>query len=173
MTTGTSHVFLASKKGQAIHFEEEKVRQMGRTATGVRGISLQGDEDEVVGMVTFDHELDADRTILVVSENGIGKRSAWDDYRITNRGGKGVRTMKVTGKTGEVIAIKAVDDEDDLMITNRSGIVIRTGMDSLRVAGRATQGVRLINIEKGDAIADVAVVRNDGEEREAALNEEE
>ena len=173
LTTGTSHVFLASKKGQAIHFEEEKVRQMGRTATGVRGISLQGDEDEVVGMVTFDHELDADRTILVVSENGIGKRSAWDDYRITNRGGKGVRTMKVTGKTGEVIAIKAVDDEDDLMITNRSGIVIRTGMDSLRVAGRATQGVRLINIEKGDAIADVAVVRNDGEEREAALNEEE
>ena len=173
LTTGTSHVFLATKKGQAIHFEEEKVRQMGRNATGVRGISLQGADDTVVGMVTIDHELDIDKTILVVSANGIGKRSNWDDYRITNRGGKGVRTMKVTEKTGELVALKAVNDEDDLMITNRSGIVIRTGIESLRVSGRATQGVRLIRVEKGDSIADIAVVRHDGEEREDILNEEE
>ncbi|NJC25213.1 DNA gyrase subunit A [Neolewinella antarctica] len=173
LTTGSSHVFLASRKGQAIHFEEEKVRNMGRTATGVRGISLQGDDDAVVGMVTIDHELDADKTILVVSANGIGKRSDWDSYRITNRGGKGVRTMKVTEKTGELIAMKAVTNEDDLMITNRSGIVIRTGLDALRISGRATQGVRLINVEKGDAISDVAIVRHDGEDREEPLNEEE
>lgn len=173
LTTGSSHVFLATSKGQAIHFEEEKVRNMGRGATGVRGISLQGSDDEVVGMVTIDHELDADKTILVVSAKGIGKRSAWDDYRITNRGGKGVRTMKVTEKTGELVAIKAVTEEDDLMITNRSGIVIRTGMDSLRISGRATQGVRLINIEKGDSIADVAIVRNEGEETDDMIGEEE
>ncbi|OAV45427.1 DNA gyrase subunit A [Lewinella sp. 4G2] len=173
LTTGNSHVFLASRKGQAIHFEEEKVRQMGRNAAGVRGISLQGAEDEVVGMVTIDHEQDQDKTILVVSANGIGKRSNWDDYRITNRGGKGVRTMKVTDKTGELVALKAVNEEDDLMITNRSGIVIRTGIDSLRVMRRDTQGVRLINIEKGDSISDVAVVRNDGEVPEDAVGEEE
>ena len=174
LTTGSSHVFLATKKGQAIHFEEEKVRQMGRTATGVRGVSLQGAEDAVVGMVTIDHEVDADKTILVVSANGIGKRSNWDDYRITNRGGKGVRTMKVTEKTGELVAIKAVNDEDDLMITNKSGIVIRTAIDSLRVSGRATQGVRLIRLEKGDAIADLAVVpHEEGEESEAVFGEEE
>ena len=173
LTNGSSHVFLATRKGQAIHFEEEKVRQMGRGATGVRGISLQGSDDEVVGMVTMDHVEDIDKTILVVSENGIGKRSTWDEYRITNRGGKGVRTMKVTDKTGELVAIKAVNDEDDLMITNRSGIVIRTGIESLRVSGRATQGVRLIKVEKGDSISDIAVVRHDGEEREELLNEEE
>ena len=174
LTTGSSHVFLATKKGQAIHFEEEKVRQMGRTATGVRGVSLQGAEDAVVGMVTIDHEVDVDKTILVVSANGIGKRSNWDDYRITNRGGKGVRTMKVNERTGELVAIKAVNDEDDLMITNKSGIVIRTAIDSLRVSGRATQGVRLIRLEKGDAIADLAVVpHEEGEETEAVLGEEE
>ena len=174
LTTGSSHVFLATKKGQAIHFEEEKVRQMGRTATGVRGVSLQGAEDAVVGMVTIDHEVDVDKTILVVSANGIGKRSNWDDYRITNRGGKGVRTMKVNERTGELVAIKAVNDEDDLMITNKSGIVIRTAIDSLRVRGRATQGVRLIRLEKGDAIADLAVVpHEEGEETEAVLGEEE
>ncbi|MEM1358094.1 MAG: DNA gyrase subunit A [Bacteroidota bacterium] len=164
LTNGSSHVFLATKKGQAIHFEEEKVRNMGRTATGVRGISLDGPEDAVVGMVTLDHELDVDKTILVVSAQGMGKRSDWDDYRITNRGGKGVRTMKITDKTGELVALKAVLPDDDLMITNRSGIVIRTSMDELRVMGRSTQGVKLIKLEKGDAIADVAVVSIDDEE---------
>lgn len=164
LTNGSSHVFLATKKGQAIHFEEEKVRNMGRTATGVRGISLDGPDDEVVGMVTLDHELDVDKTILVVSAQGMGKRSDWNEYRITNRGGKGVRTMNVTQKTGELVTLKAVTDEDDLMITNRSGIVIRTSMDELRVMGRSTQGVKLIKLEKGDSIADVAVVSIDEEE---------
>ncbi|MEL7160504.1 MAG: DNA gyrase subunit A [Bacteroidota bacterium] len=167
LTNGSSHVFLATAKGQAIHFEEEKVRNMGRTAAGVRGISLDGPDDSVIGMVTLDHELDADKTILVVSGQGMGKRSAWDEYRITNRGGKGVRTMKVTDKTGELVALKAVTEEDDLMITNRSGIVIRTSMDELRVMGRSTQGVKLIKLEKGDSIADVAVVSLDDEEDES------
>ncbi|MEO0732673.1 MAG: DNA gyrase subunit A [Bacteroidota bacterium] len=166
LTNGSSHVFLATAKGQAIHFEEEKVRNMGRTAAGVRGISLDGPDDSVIGMVTLDHEQDADKTILVVSAQGMGKRSARDEYRITNRGGKGVRTMKVTDKTGELVAIKAVTEEDDLMITNRSGIVIRTSMDELRVMGRSTQGVKLIKLEKGDAIADVAVVSLDDTEEE-------
>lgn len=171
LTNGSSHVFLATSKGQAIHFEEEKVRNMGRTATGVRGISLNGEDDSVIGMVTIDHELDADKTILVVSSQGMGKRSAFDDYRITNRGGKGVRTMKVTEKTGELVALKAVTDDEDLMITNRSGILIRTTMDELRVMGRSTQGVKLIRLEKGDAIADVAVVPAGEDEEES--NEEE
>jgi DNA gyrase subunit A len=164
LTNGSSHVFLASSKGQAIHFEESTVRNMGRTAAGVRGITLNGEDDEVVGMVTLDHELDADKTILVVSEQGMGKRSDWSEYRITNRGGKGVRTMQVTDKTGAVVSLKAVSDDDDLMITNRSGIVIRMSMDNLRVMGRSTQGVKLIKLEDKDAIADVAVVRNDDEE---------
>ncbi len=158
LTNGSSHVFLATSKGQAIHFEEEKVRNMGRTATGVRGISLDGEDDAVIGMVTLDHVEDADKTILVVSAQGMGKRSDWDEYRITNRGGKGVRTLKVTEKTGNLVAIKAVTETDDLMITNRSGIVIRTSMDELRVMGRSTQGVRLIKLEPGDEIADVAIV---------------
>ncbi|MTB53506.1 DNA gyrase subunit A [Lewinella sp. W8] len=164
LTNGSSHVFLATRKGQAIHFEESTVRNMGRTAAGVRGITLNGEDDEVVGMVTLDHELDADKTILVVSEQGMGKRSDWSEYRITNRGGKGVRTMQVTDKTGMLVSLKAVSDDDDLMITNRSGIVIRMSMDNLRVMGRSTQGVRLIKLEKKDAIADVAVVRIEEDE---------
>ncbi|MEM9259673.1 MAG: DNA gyrase subunit A, partial [Bacteroidota bacterium] len=124
LTNGSSHVFLATKKGQAIHFEEEKVRNMGRTATGVRGISLDGLDDEVVGMVTLDHEQDVDKTILVVSAQGMGKRSDWDDYRITNRGGKGVRTMKITDKTGELVALKAVLPDDEVMISLRAGLVL-------------------------------------------------
>jgi len=171
LTNGSSHVFLATSKGQAIHFEEEKVRNMGRTATGVRGISLNGPEDAVIGMVTLDHEQDADKTILVVSAQGMGKRSSFDDYRITNRGGKGVRTMKVTDKTGELVALKAVTEDEDLMITNRSGILIRTGMEELRVMGRSTQGVKLIRLEKGDAIADVAIVPA-GEDEEEGSEEE-
>ncbi|THH41307.1 DNA gyrase subunit A [Neolewinella litorea] len=158
LTNGSSHVFLATRKGQAIHFEEEKVRNMGRNAAGVRGITLNGDDDAVVGMVTIDHETDADKSILVVSEKGMGKRSEWSEYRITNRGGKGVATMKISKKTGELVTIKAVSDDDDLMITNRSGILIRTSMEDLRVMGRSTQGVRLIKLDGDDAIADVAVV---------------
>jgi DNA gyrase subunit A len=158
LTNGSSAVFLATKKGQAIHFEEAKVRNMGRTAAGVRGISLDGEDDEVIGMVTLDHELDADKTILVVSALGMGKRTDWHEYRVTNRGGKGVKTMNVTDKTGELVAIKAVTEDNDLMITNRSGILIRMSMDALRVMGRSTQGVRLMKLEKKDAIADVAVV---------------
>jgi DNA gyrase subunit A len=169
LTTGNSHVFLATKKGQAIHFEEEKVRNMGRNAAGVRGITLNGEDDGVVGMVTIDHDRDQDKSILVVSEKGMGKRSEWSEYRITNRGGKGVSTMKVTDKTGRLVTIKAVSDDDDLMITNRSGILIRTSMQELRVMGRSTQGVRLIKLEDSDAIADVAVVSLD----EKDLTEEE
>jgi len=158
LTNGNSAVLLATSKGQAIHFEEAKVRNMGRTAAGVRGISLDGEDDSVIGMVTLDHELDADKTILVVSAQGMGKRTDWKDYRVTNRGGKGVRTMKITDKTGELVAMKAVTEDNDLMITNRSGILIRMGMEALRVMGRSTQGVRLMRLEKKDAIADVAVV---------------
>jgi DNA gyrase subunit A len=169
LTTHNSHVFLATRKGQAIHFEAEKVRNMGRNAAGVRGITLNGDNDGVVGMVTIDHDLDQDKSILVVSEKGMGKRSEWSEYRITNRGGKGVSTMKITDRTGHLVTIKAVSDDDDLMITNRSGILIRTSMQELRVMGRSTQGVRLIKLEDSDAIADVAVVSLD----EDGLDEEE
>ena len=161
MTNGQSQIFLASKQGQAIRFEEEKVRSVGRTAAGVRGISLAGDADEVVGMVTLDPELDTDKSILVVSEKGMGKRTAFEDYRITNRGGKGVRTMKVSSKTGELVTIKGVTVDDNLMITNRSGVMIRMKISDIREMGRATQGVRVINIDKKDSIADVAVVRAD------------
>ncbi|MFT5017607.1 MAG: DNA gyrase subunit A [Neolewinella sp.] len=166
LTSGSSAVFLATKKGQAIHFEEAKVRNMGRNAAGVRGVSLDGDDDEVVGMVTLDHELDADKTILVVSAQGMGKRTNWKEYRVTNRGGKGVKTMNITDKTGELVTIKAVTEDNDLMITNRSGILIRTKMADLRVMGRSTQGVKLIRLEKGDSIADVAVVPAGGDEEE-------
>jgi len=139
---------------------------MGRTAAGVRGISLDGEDDEVVGMVTLDHELDADKTILVVSSQGMGKRTDWKEYRVTNRGGKGVRTMNITDKTGELVTIKGVTEDNDLMITNRSGILIRTKMTDLRVMGRSTQGVKLIRLEKGDSIADVAVVPASDDEEE-------
>ena len=166
LTNGSSAVFLATKHGQAIHFDEAKVRNMGRTAAGVRGISLDGPEDEVVGMVTLDREADADKTLLVVSAKGMGKRSPWQEYRETNRGGKGVRTMKITKKTGDLVTLKAVSDDNDLMITNRSGIMIRTTMDELRVMGRSTQGVRIIRLDKGDEIADIAVVPASEEEEE-------
>jgi DNA gyrase subunit A len=134
---------------------------MGRNASGVRGISLKDTHDEVIGMVTV-NDLDSD--ILVVSEHGYGKRSNLEDYRITNRGGKGVKTLSLTDKTGNLVAIKNVNDGDDLMIINRSGIAIRLGVDTLRVMGRATQGVRLINIKGDDSIAAVAKVMNDDDE---------
>ncbi|SFW13319.1 DNA gyrase subunit A [Cellulophaga fucicola] len=160
LTTGTSQIFLGLKSGKAIRFEESKTRPMGRNASGVRGITLADDNDEVVGMVSV-HNFDDD--ILVVSEKGYGKRSSLEDYRITNRGGKGVKTISVTDKTGGLVAIKNVTDSDDLMIINKSGIAIRMGVEDLRVMGRATQGVRLINIKGKDSIAAVAKVMKDEE----------
>ena len=161
LTTGSSQVVLAVKSGKAIRFEESKTRPMGRNASGVRGIKLSNDSDEVVGMVAVN---DLDTDILVVSENGYGKRSKLEDYRITNRGGKGVKTLSVTEKTGNLVSIKNVTDSDDLMIINRSGIAIRLGVETLRVMGRATQGVRLINIKQDDSIAAVAKVMNDDDD---------
>ncbi|HET8735959.1 MAG TPA: DNA gyrase subunit A [Pricia sp.] len=155
LTTGTSQIFLGLKSGKAIRFEESKTRPMGRNASGVRGIRLADDTDEVIGMVSV-HDFEED--ILVVSENGYGKRSSIDDYRITNRGGKGVKTISITKKTGGLVAIKNVSDSDDLMIINKSGIAIRMGVEDLRVMGRATQGVRLINLRDDDSIAAVAKV---------------
>ena len=158
LTTGESQVMLALKSGKAIRFEESKTRPMGRNASGVRGITLANDKDEVIGMVSVN---DVESNILVVSEKGYGKRSSLEDYRITNRGGKGVKTISVTEKTGELVAIKNVTDEDDLMIINKSGIAIRMEVASLRVMGRATQGVRLINLKGNDSIAAVAKVKSD------------
>ena len=155
MTTGNSQIMMAVKSGKAIRFEEEKVRAMGRTASGVRGIRLADDKDEVVGMICVN---DTDSTVLVVSENGYGKRSAVDDYRITNRGGKGVKTINITDKTGKLITLKNVTDNDDLMVINKSGITIRIGVDTLRIMGRATQGVKIIRLREEDTIASVAKV---------------
>ena len=158
LTTGDSQVMLAVKSGKAIRFEESKTRPMGRNASGVRGITLANDKDEVVGMVSVN---DQESNILVVSENGYGKRSSLDDYRITNRGGKGVKTISVTDKTGNLVTIKNVTDDDDLMIINKSGVAIRLEVASLRVMGRATQGVKLINLKGDDSIAAVAKVKHD------------
>ena len=155
MTTGNSQIMMAVKSGKSIRFEEEKVRAMGRTAAGVRGIRLANDNDEVVGMICIDN---FESSVLVVSENGYGKRSDVEDYRITNRGGKGVKTINITDKTGELIALKNVTDEDDLMVINKSGITIRIGVDTLRVMGRATQGVKIIRLKDEDSIASVAKV---------------
>lgn len=167
LTNGESQVMLAVKSGKAIRFEESKTRPMGRNASGVRGITLADDKDEVVGMIAVN---DMEANVLVVSANGYGKRSKLEDYRITNRGGKGVKTISVTEKTGELVAIKNVTDKDDLMIINKSGLAIRMGIENLRVMGRATQGVRLINLKGTDAIAAVAKVMQDEEEIED-LNE--
>ena len=163
LTTGDSQVMLAVKSGKAIRFEEEKTRSMGRNASGVRGIRLNSDNDEVIGMITIN---ESESDVLVVSENGYGKRSSLEDYRITNRGGKGVKTISVTEKTGSLVAIKNVTDSDDLMIINKSGIAIRLEVDNLRVMGRATQGVRLIKVRDGDAIAAVAKVMSDDDDIE-------
>mgnify|MGYP001282191468 FL=1 len=160
LTNGSSHIILAVKTGKAIRFEESKTRPMGRGASGVRGIRLKNDSDEVIGMVAAN---DMDANILVVSENGYGKRSSLDDYRITNRGGKGVKTISVTEKTGQLVSIKSVSDDDDLMIINKSGIAIRIEVYNLRVMGRATQGVKLINLKESDQIAAVAKVMKDDE----------
>ena len=158
LTNGNSHVMLAVKSGKAIRFEENKTRPMGRGASGVRGITLNSENDEVVGMIAVN---DMDANILVVSENGYGKRSSLEDYRVTNRGGKGVKTISITEKTGELVSIKNVSDQDDLMIINKSGIAIRMEISGLRVMGRATQGVKLINLKGSDTIAAVAKVMKD------------
>jgi DNA gyrase subunit A len=162
---------LALKSGKAIRFEEAKTRPMGRNASGVRGITLANDKDEVIGMVAIENPME--ETVLVVSENGYGKRTYIDDpedgeavYRITNRGGKGVKTISITEKTGHLVAIKTVTDDDDLMIINKSGIAIRLSVSNLRTMGRATQGVRLINLKGNDSIAAVAKVMKDENEEE-------
>ena len=155
LTNGESEILLALKSGKSIRFEESKTRPMGRNASGVRGITLGSPNDEVIGMVSVN---DASTDILVVSENGYGKRSSLEDYRITNRGGKGVKTISITDKTGDLVSIKNVSDENDLMIINKSGIAIRMSVESLRVMGRATQGVKLINLKGDDQIAAVAKV---------------
>ncbi|NQZ45046.1 MAG: DNA gyrase subunit A [Flavobacteriaceae bacterium] len=160
LTTGTSQILLGLKSGKAIRFEEGKTRPMGRNASGVRGITLASDDDEVIGMISVHNFED---NVLVVSENGYGKRSSIDDYRVTNRGGKGVKTISITEKTGGLVAIKNVSDSDDLMIINKSGIAIRMGVEDLRVMGRATQGVKVINIKNNDSIAAVAKVMKDEE----------
>lgn len=163
LTNGTSEIVMALRSGRAIRFNESTVRPMGRTATGVRGITLAHENDEVVGMISVNNQ---ETTVLVVSEKGYGKRTDIDDYRITNRGGKGVKTINVTDKTGELVAIKGVTDENDLMIINKSGIVIRIGVESLRVMGRATQGVKLITLKDNDEIASVTKVERQEEEEE-------
>jgi DNA gyrase subunit A len=163
LTNGNSQILLAVKSGKAIRFEESKTRPMGRGASGVRGITLANANDEVVGMVSVN---DMDTNILVVSENGFGKRSDLEDYRITNRGGKGVKTISITDKTGSLVTLKNVTDQDDLMIINKSGIAIRMAVSDLRVMGRATQGVKLINLREDDSIAAVAKVMKDDDEVE-------
>ena len=163
LTNGESEVVLALRSGKAIRFEEGKTRPMGRNASGVRGITLADENDEVVGMVSVE---DTESNILVVSEKGYGKRSSLEDYRVTNRGGKGVKTISITEKTGHLVAIKNVTDNDDLMIINKSGIAIRMEVADLRVMGRATQGVRLINLKGNDAIAAVAKVLHDEDDVE-------
>jgi DNA gyrase subunit A len=163
LTNGTNEVMLALRSGRAIRFNESKVRPMGRNAAGVRGITLGKGEDEVIGMICVENE---NFDVLVVSENGYGKRSSLADYRVTNRGGKGIKTINITSKTGNLIAIKNVTDSDDLIIINKSGILIRLGVRDLRVMGRATQGVRLINLRDEDAIASVAKVEVDESEDE-------
>ncbi len=182
LTNGNSEIVLAKKSGYAIRFNESAVRSMGRTAAGVKGVTLKDANDEVVGMICVNPEEEG-RTILVVSEKGFGKRTYLNDpedgqavYRITNRGGKGVKTLNVTDKTGSLITIKDVTDDDDLMIINKSGITIRISLDEVRVMGRATQGVRLIRLNDEDEIADVAKVEmmegSDEEETEGESPEE-
>jgi DNA gyrase subunit A len=156
LTNGKNHIIIAKSEGKAVHFHETQVRPMGRTAAGVRGVSLDSETDKVVGMVCITR---SDANLLVVSENGYGKRSLIDDYRITNRGGKGVKTINITEKTGKLVAIKEVGDEDELMIINRSGITIRIKVDELRIMGRATQGVRLIKLNDDDRISSVEKIQ--------------
>ncbi|NNF22189.1 MAG: DNA gyrase subunit A, partial [Saprospiraceae bacterium] len=166
LTDGHRNIMLASKFGKAIRFNESKVREMGRTAAGVRGmkIDLKGG-DEIIGMI-IDDPLDQSKTILVVSERGYGKRSEIEDYRVINRGGKGMKNMQLTEKTGQVVSIKSVSEEDNLMITTKNGIVIRMNVNDIRVMGRATQGVKVIRLDDNDSIADIAVINSSTSDEE-------
>ena len=166
LTSGNAEIMIASREGRAIRFNESTVRPMGRVSTGVRAISIE-DDNEVVGMIAIEPESKED--VLVLSENGYGKRTDLEEYRITNRGGKGVKTINITDKTGQLISIQAVTDENDLMIINRSGLTIRTSVDQIRVAGRATQGVRVINLREGDVIASVTAVPKNEDDVEAEV----
>jgi DNA gyrase subunit A len=162
LTSGNDDIILALQSGMAIRFNEERVRPMGRNAAGVRGVTLAHEEDRVVGMVCISSP---DSQLLVVSECGYGKRSPVDDYRVTNRGGKGVKTINITDKTGKLVAIRQVTDSDDLMIINKSGIAIRQAVANLPILGRNTQGVRLIRLNEGDEISSVAKIEKvEGEE---------
>lgn len=169
LTTGDSQIMLASKNGKCIRFEESKTRPMGRTTSGVRGIRLDSEQDEVVGMVAVNN---FENAIMAVSENGYGKRTNIEDYSITNRGGKGVKTLNITEKTGNLVTIKNVRDDDDVMIINKSGVAIRIAIANLRIMGRSTQGVKLINLREGDAIAAVARIVNEEDEEEEEGKEE-
>ncbi len=168
MTNGENHIVVANNRGYAIRFPETKVRAMGRNAAGVKAMTLKEDT-HVIGFITINAE-ETEKTILVLSENGMGKRSALEDYRVTNRGGKGVKTMQITEKTGNLIAIKTVTDYDDLIITTKKGVIIRTPINSIRVMGRATQGVKIINLDSKDKIADISVIFGDKEDK---MNNEE
>ncbi|MBQ4222037.1 MAG: DNA gyrase subunit A, partial [Bacteroidales bacterium] len=174
LTSGSCEILLAGNQGKCCRFDEEDARAIGRNSTGVRGINLD-EGDFVVGMVCIDPEEQAlkPQDILVVSENGFGKRSELDEYRKTNRGSKGVKTINITEKTGKLIALKAVSDDNDLMIINRSGITIRMPAEEIRVAGRATQGVKLISIREGDSIAAVCVVNKEEETETGSVQETE
>ncbi len=170
LTDGDSEILMANRNGRAIRFHESKVRTMGRMSTGVRGMKLDGGDDEVVGMICMNHN--TENTVMVLSENGFGKRTELEAYRVTNRGGKGVKTMNVTDKTGRLVAILSVNDDNDLVIINRSGITLRIHVSDVRVMGRATQGVRIINLDKrGDTIASVCCVDSDPEEEVQAIEE--
>ena len=168
LTNGDNHIVIAKRSGRAIHFHEKDVRPMGRTAAGVRGVTLEGDQDRVIGMVCVSRN---ESDLMVVSEKGYGKRSSIDDYRITKRGGKGVKTINVTDKTGALVSIKEVVDTDDLMIINRSGITIRMEVKTVRVMGRATQGVKLIRLNDGDEISSVEKIELLEEEKGTEIDE--
>ncbi len=164
ITSGDAEIMIAARGGKAIRFNESAVRPIGRVGQGVRGITLD-EGDEVIGMICI--EPDSKQDVLVLSENGYGKRTDLDEYRVTNRGGKGVKTINITEKTGDLISIQAVTDENDLMIINRSGVTIRTKVEQIRLAGRATQGVKIINLREGDVIASVMAVPVSDEEEAA------
>jgi DNA gyrase subunit A len=168
LTSGNDEILIAAREGRCCRFNESDAREMGRTSTGVRGINID-ETDEVIGAINYDPQAEdaADHTVLVVSEHGFGKRTDFDEYRITKRGGKGVKTINITEKTGKLIAIKNVTENDDLMIIEKSGLTIRLSVSEIRIAGRATQGVKLINIKDGDSIAAVSsVAKNEDNEPE-------
>ena len=170
LTTGHNQILLASYEGLLVRFEEEKVRPMGKTATGVKGMTIEGD-NRLVGVISYDpsDEASRDQSVLVISEHGYGKRTDFDEYRITNRGGKGVRTINITEKTGKLIAIASVTDANDLMLITRTGLTIRLNLSEVHLAGRATQGVKLINLRDTDSLASASVVEHSSEEEQTEV----